>query len=265
MVIRLVATDLDGTLLDGNTRVSERTAKAVAAAQRAGIMVVPVTGRPPHATWALAAAAGLRPLGVCSNGAVVVDLVTEKVIEVESIVAELSRSLVDLLRREVPGILLAADHLDGFVHEPGFFDEDPGWDENVRVIQDLTEHLTQGCVKLVVRIPGASGVEMMRAVQSFLASDVQLTTSGLDWVEIGAAGITKAYALERVCNRLGVTRDEVIAIGDHHNDLAVLAWAGQAMAPANAVYEVLAVADRILPANTEDGVAVLLEELAEEA
>ena len=83
-----------------------------------------------------------------------------------------------------------------------------------------------------------------------------------DWVEIGPPGVSKAYALSRVCDHLGVRVDEVAAIGDYHNDLSVLAWAGTALAPANAIPEVLAVADRVLPANTDDGVATYLEELA---
>jgi hydroxymethylpyrimidine pyrophosphatase-like HAD family hydrolase len=89
-----------------------------------------------------------------------------------------------------------------------------------------------------------------------------VTTSGLDWVDIGAAQVSKAYALERVCDRLGVGIDQVVAIGDNHNDLSVLAWAGVAMAPANAIPDVLALVARVLPPNSEDGVACLLEELA---
>ena len=71
---RLVATDMDGTLLDPDGRVTARTSAAVATARAAGIHVVPVTGRPPQALWDLAAAAGLGPLGVCSNGSALVDL-----------------------------------------------------------------------------------------------------------------------------------------------------------------------------------------------
>lgn len=68
--------------------------------------------------------------------------------------------------------------------------------------------------------------------------------------------------MERLCDRLAVRLDEVVAVGDNYNDLPLLAWAGTAMAPANAVPEVLAIADRVLPSNRDDGVAQLLEELA---
>ena len=100
--LRLVATDLDGTLLDPDGRVTARTARAVAAARARGIHVVPVTGRPPQATWALAAAAGLGPLGVCANGAVIVDLERGEVLEVSEIAGAIATGLVDLLRRAVP-------------------------------------------------------------------------------------------------------------------------------------------------------------------
>ena len=94
-----------------------------------------------------------------------------------------------------------------------------------------------------------------------MAEEAHVTTSGA-WVELGAPQVSKAYALERVCDRLGVHVSEVLAVGDNHNDLPVLAWAGIAMAPANAIPEVLAVADRVLPSNADDGVAGVLEELA---
>jgi hydroxymethylpyrimidine pyrophosphatase-like HAD family hydrolase len=80
-------------------------------------------------------------------------------------------------------------------------------------------------------------------------------------VDIGAPQVSKAYALERVCDRLGVGIEEVVAVGDNHNDLSVLGWASSAMAPANAIPDVLAVVERVLPSNADDGVACLLEEL----
>ena len=103
----------------------------------------------------------------------------------------------------------------------------------------------------------------MRLLDRGLGGVGHVTTSGLDWVDIGAPQVSKAYALERVCDRLHVRLDDVIAVGDNHNDLSVLAWAGVAMAPANAIPEVLALVERVLPSNSEDGVACLLEELIE--
>ncbi len=260
--VRLVATDLDGTLLSPEGRVTARAARAVAAARAAGIHVVPVTGRPPQATWDLAAAAGLGPLGVCANGAAIVDLERGEVIEVETMAGEISTGLVDLLRVAVPGILLATDDLECFSYERGFFTGPVDWDEKLEEVDDIRPVVATGCIKLIARTEVTTAIELIKLLEVAIGEEGHVTTSGLDWVDIGAPQVSKAFALERVCDRLGVRTSEVVAVGDNHNDLSVLAWAGTAMAPANAIDEVRALASRILPANAKDGVAHLLEELA---
>lgn len=262
--VRLVATDLDGTLLRPDGSVSARTAEAVRLAQSAGVYVVPVTGRPPRVTWDVATTAGLGPLGVCSNGAAVVDIATRSVIATEHIARDISVRMVQMIRQLVPGCLFAAENLGGFVHESGFMDPEWPWDDNDTTLQvaDITQALDEACVKLVLRRPGLSARELLSDLQSCVGEKGHVTSSGLDWLEIGAPGVSKAYALERVCRQLHVGVHEVIAVGDNHNDLTVLAWAGFAAAPANAIPEVLAVAHQVLPPNCDDGVAVLLELLA---
>jgi Cof subfamily protein (haloacid dehalogenase superfamily) len=260
--LRLVATDLDGTLLDPDGRVTARTARAVAAARARGIHVVPVTGRPPQATWALAAAAGLGPLGVCANGAVIVDLERGEVLEVSEIAGAIATGLVDLLRRAIPDILLASDDLERFCYESGFFEGPVNWDETLEEVDDIRPVVATGCIKLIARTAETTAPQLIELLERDVGEVGHVTTSGLDWVDIGAPQVSKAYALERVCDRLGIGIDEVVAIGDNHNDLSVLAWASSAMAPANAIPDVLAVVERVLPPNSDDGVACLLEELA---
>ena len=260
--VRLVATDLDGTLLDPSGRVTTRAKEAVRAARDAGVVVVPVTGRPPQALWELADEAGLGPFGICANGAALVDIDRRAVLETEPFAGEIATGLVDLLRAEVPGIVLAADDLECFSYEPGFFHSPVDWEEKMEQVEDIRSVLADGCIKLIARAPDAGALELIRLLEERVGEIGHVTTSGLDWVDIGAPGVTKAYALERLCDRLGIHLSEVVAVGDNHNDLSFLAWAGTAMAPANAIPEVLAVAHRVLPGNGEDGVAALLEELA---
>jgi hydroxymethylpyrimidine pyrophosphatase-like HAD family hydrolase len=224
-------------------------------------VVVPATGRPPQALWPVLDGAPFGPLGVCSNGAVVVDMDLRTHLEVSRLAGDAACDLVARLRAAMPEIVFAIDDLERFAHESNFFEGAIDWNEELLVVEDVSGHLAAGCVKLIARRPGWPARELVALVASHAGSSAGVTTSGLDWVDIGVSGVTKAYAIERVCARLGVTADEVIAIGDNHNDLAILAWAGVSMAPANAVPEVLAVVDRVLPANTEEGVADLLEEL----
>jgi Cof subfamily protein (haloacid dehalogenase superfamily) len=259
--VRLVATDLDGTLLRPDGTVSERTVCAVRAAREAGLHVIPITGRPPRITWAVAREAGLGPLGVCSNGAAVVDISSMEVIETETMAAEVATGLVTMLRELFPGAVFAVEEMDSFTHEVGFVDPSWGWDELTETVDDIVQAVSSTCIKLIMRRPGWPAGELLAELKEQVAEKGHVTSSGLDWVEIAGPGISKAYAAERVCKRLGVAVGEVLAIGDNHNDLTVLAWAGRAAAPANAIAEVLATVQTVLPPNAEDGVAQLLEEL----
>lgn len=260
--MRLVATDLDGTLLRPDGTVSQRTVCAIRAARDAGLHVIPITGRPPRVTWDIAREAGVGPLGVCSNGAVVVDISAMEVIEIETIGADVAAGIVTMLREIFPGAVFAVEEMDSFTHEAGFIETSWGWREGTEIVDDIIQAVTSACLKLIVRRPGWSAATLLAQLEEQVAEKGHVTSSGLDWVEIGAAGISKAYATERVCRRLGIAVGEVLAIGDNHNDLTVLAWAGRAAAPANAIEEVLATVQMVLPPNEEDGVAQLLEQLA---
>jgi len=261
----MVATDLDGTLLRPDGSVSDRTVEAVRAAQGAGVHVVPVTGRPPRVTWEVAAYAGLGPLGVCANGAAVVDVSTMEVIELSAIAADVCKGFVGLVRNAYPEAVFALDEMEHFSYEAGFLEGDWSWDESRRMVDDIAQAVGSTCMKLLVRRPGWSAPQLRAALEIDLAEEGRVTSSGLDWVEIGAPGISKAYATQRICDRLGISVAEVLAVGDNYNDLPVLAWAGRAAAPANAIPEVLAMVERVVPPNSEDGVAQLLEDLAAQA
>src|SRR5262249_27332004 len=194
-----------------------------------------------QATWAHAAAAGLGPLAVCANGAVIVDLERAEVLEISEIAGAIATGLVDLLRCAVPDILLASDDLERFYYERGFFAGPDEWEETLEEVDDIRPVVATGCIKLIARTSETTAPQLIELLEREIGEEGHVTTSGLDWVDIGAPQVSKAYALERVCDRLGVGIDEVVAVGDNHNDLSVLAWASSAMAPANAIPDVLAV------------------------
>jgi hydroxymethylpyrimidine pyrophosphatase-like HAD family hydrolase len=198
---------------------------------------------------------------VCANGAVIVDLERREVLEVSEVAGAIATGLVDLLRRAVPDIVLACDDLERFCYERGFFEGPVNWDETLEEVDDIRPVVATGCIKLIARTAETTAPQLIELLERDVGEVGHVTTSGLDWVDIGAPQVSKAYALERVCDRLGIGIDEVVAIGDNHNDLSVLGWASSAMAPANAIPNVLAVVERVLPANSDDGVACLLEEL----
>ena len=105
--------------------------------------------------------------------------------------------------------------------------------------------------------------ELLALAVEVLDGQVAVTSSSSEaLLEISAAGVTKASALAALAARAGIPAAEVVAFGDMPNDLPMLAWAGRAVAVANAHPEVLAVADEVTASNDEDGVALVLERLA---
>jgi HAD superfamily hydrolase (TIGR01484 family) len=258
--VRLVASDLDGTLLRPDETVSERTRRAVAAARDAGITVVLVSGRPPRSIGPLAAQVGVGGIAICANGAVVWDLDSGTMLDYSPLAADLAARLVHALREAIPGARFAVELERGFGREAGWSDGlQPA--PSAALEADALELITGPVTKLLVRHPTLPFDEVAERARRAVGDDAVATWAGLRLVEISAAGVTKAFALERLCRRLGVAASEVVAVGDMPNDLAMLAWAGTGVAVANATQEVLDAADEVTAANTDDGVALLLERI----
>ena len=269
--IRLVASDLDGTLLRPDETVSERTREAIVAVRRAGITLVLVTGRPPRALAPIAARIGVGGIAICANGAVVWDLDAGTMVDVTPLAADLAAGLVRELREAIPGVLFAVELEHGFGREAGW--TDGTGPPRPRLVEretpevpeaDALELVTGPVVKLLVRHPTLPFPEVARRARQAVGEHAVVTWAGTRLLEISAAGVTKAWALERLCARLGVRRQQVLALGDMENDLPMLAWAGHSVAVANAQPDVLDAADEVTASNVEDGVALVLERLAAE-
>jgi Cof subfamily protein (haloacid dehalogenase superfamily) len=269
--IRLVASDLDGTLLRPDETVSERTREAIVAVRRAGITLVLVTGRPPRALAPIAARIGVGGIAICANGAVVWDLDAGTMVDLTPLAADLAAGLVRELREAIPGVLFAVELEHGFGREAGWTDgTGPPRPrlverETPEVLEDDALELVTGpVVKLLVRHPTLPFPEVARRARQAVGEHAVVTWAGTRLLEISAAGVTKAWALERLCARLGVRRQQVLALGDMENDLPMLAWAGHSVAVANAQPDVLDAADEVTASNLDDGVALVLERLAAE-
>jgi Cof subfamily protein (haloacid dehalogenase superfamily) len=257
---RLVASDLDGTLLRPDETVSDRTRAALAAAKEAGITVVLVSGRPPRSLGPIAERIGVGGVAICANGAIVWDLDAGTMLDSSPLAADLATRLVHALREALPGALFAVELEGGFGREAGWSDGVVATPPDV-LEADALELITGPVTKLLVRHPTLPFEEVAERAREAVGEDAVVTWAGLRLVEISAAGVTKAYALERLCRRLGIAASEVVAVGDMPNDLAMLDWAGTAVAVANAAPEVLEAVDEVTAANTEDGVALLLERI----
>jgi Cof subfamily protein (haloacid dehalogenase superfamily) len=254
---RLVATDLDGTLVRSDRTVSERTRAVLAAVEARGVPVVFVTGRPVRWAEEVFEHVGDHGIAVVSNGALVWDVAADRPRLRREIDAETVRRVVAELRAAVPGSTFAVETLGGIALEPAFMERHPVPDGARRA--PLDELVDAPVLKLLARHEELSAQDYWDAAEAVIGEQVTITwSSSSTLLEISAAGVTKATTLALVAEDLGVAPHEVIAFGDMPNDLAMLAWAGTSYAMANAHPTVLAAVDHVAPSNDEDGVASVL-------
>ncbi|HEY7350862.1 MAG TPA: Cof-type HAD-IIB family hydrolase [Ktedonobacterales bacterium] len=259
--IKLIATDLDGTLLRPGEILSERNRQALQRVQAAGVVVVLVTGRPPRTMRPIAHNAGANGLAVCSNGAIIYDLSDDTIVERWTIEPEVVSQLIVQLREAAPGVFFALEYGLHTGREPGYPPPLRPIPFQKVISDDALVLCREPAVKLIAHHPEMK-TEALWEVAARIAGETALATySGLSFIEISAAGIHKAWGLEQLCARLGIRAEEVIAFGDMPNDLPMLAWAGHGVAVANAHPDVLQQADEITLSNLEDGVASVLERL----
>jgi hydroxymethylpyrimidine pyrophosphatase-like HAD family hydrolase len=257
---RLVATDLDGTLLDDEGRLSERTSEVLRRVQEQGVRVVIVTARPLRwmdELWAHVG--GGRGVGIVSNGAITYDIGSRDVLDCQGIPADVGLPMVEAIREAAPGCAIALECLGGYRHEPAYVDLHPT-PPDMRV-GDLEEIWDEPAVKVLVQHLTLDPDEFRARAIDAVGERATPTWTIDRLMEISAVGVTKGGALAALCARLGVTADEVVAFGDMPNDLPMLTWAGASYAVANAHESVRAAADHVAPRNTEDGVASTLAAL----
>jgi len=265
--VRLIATDLDHTLLDEAGHVSPRTRAALGAARAAGALVVPVTARQPVGLEALAAEVDFTEWALCSNGSFGIHMTTREVLFAREAPAEMLQRLAIALNERMPGLLYASVREAGeqLIAQEGYaavaHHSDHKRDPATLGGVPLQEVLAAPSLKLVIRHPELGPDLVFRAVAELGLAGFELTLSGAPFVEIMAEGVSKASGLARLCASLGITRDEVVAFGDGLNDMEMLAWAGHGVAVANALPELRGIADEIAPSNDDDGVATVIERL----
>lgn len=264
MLPRLVATDLDGTLLRDDGTIDPRTRRALQALRERGTETVVCTARPARWMSGLAAAGGITGAAVCANGAVLWDLATEASIGSFPVAREAAREVVQRLREVVPGGAFAVEGIDSFGHEPGYRTRWPIPDDTV--VGDIDTLLAAPPVKLLLRRPVDRFDALVARAREAVSGLVEVTWSDSTaaLLEMSAAGVSKGSGLAALCAARGIAAHEVIAFGDMPNDLAMLEWAGRGVAMGNAHPAVAAAADEVTLSNEQHGVAAVLERLLEE-
>ncbi|MET9821611.1 HAD family hydrolase [Streptomyces sp. NPDC006349] len=265
---RLIATDLDGTLLRDDKSVSPRTVAALAAAEQGGIEVFFVTGRPARWMDVVSAHVHGHGLAICGNGAAVVDLHggpgAHRFVKVRELPRENALDAVRLLREAAPGTVYAVEQTYGFHQEPAY----PKL--HVEVPDDLLpaeEILAPGgraaaepVLKILAFHPELDPDGFLTLARLAIGDRANVTRSSPSaLLEISGPDVSKASTLALCCAERGISHEEVVAFGDMPNDVEMLTWAGQSYAMGNAHPDVIAAASGRTVANNDDGVAVVIE------
>ena len=260
----LVALDIDGTLLKwvegvGATyeQVPEVTFDAVRRAYDAGAHVVLASGRSPHGMVRIAELLGLPPDGddrlwvVASNGAVVfryppIEVVHEEVFD--------ARPAVEAVLRERPEALVAVEERGvGYrVNRPFPVGELSGDMIPTAVADLVADHVS----RVIIRDPDATADDFVELGARLGLHGTDYVVGWTAWLDLSPVGVSKASGLQHVCDALGLTAADVLAIGDGRNDIEMLRWAGRGVAMGQAVEEVIAAADDVTATVNDEGAAV---------
>ncbi|WP_406731509.1 HAD family hydrolase [Streptomyces sp. NBC_01794] len=259
---RLVATDLDGTLLRGDDTVSERTRDALAAATAAGAAHIIVTGRAVPWTRHILDDLGYDGLAVCGQGGQVYHAGEHRLLTSVTLDRQLAGLALSKIEAEVGPLAVAAsrDGLDGEVLVgPGYrVQEGP---LPVVAFEDPSELWYAPLSKLFIQHPELDDDALAQAARGTVGSLVDVVMAGPGVVEILPLGLSKATGLSLAARRLGLRAADTIAFGDMPNDIPMFGWAAHGVAMANAHDELKAVAHEITASNEHDGIAVVLEHL----
>ncbi|AKE40097.1 Cof-type HAD-IIB family hydrolase [Corynebacterium camporealensis] len=267
---RLIASDIDGTFLDPNHRVSKRNRDAVLRAHQAGTHFVLATGRPHRWIAPVLDQLPLRPLCVTANGAVLYDADSDNVLEAHEVAPGVLSHVVDIAKQAFAphgGVSFAVERAGKSVRDPldelfvvdHSYSEEPVFDGfGIAALDDL---VSVPAVKLLVRNLHLSAPEMYDVLAPHVDQNKAHVTYSMNEgiLEVAAPGVTKAKGLDAVAQHFNVTAEQTITFGDMPNDIEMLQWAGTGVAMGNAAPAVKEAADFVTTPNSESGVANVLE------
>jgi hydroxymethylpyrimidine pyrophosphatase-like HAD family hydrolase len=259
---RLVAVDVDGTMLDHDGRLTERVRQAVAAVADAGIHIVVSTGRTIVGTLpVLDRLSLLDGWVVCSNGAVTarLDPALPGGYEIGDAVTFDPGPVLQMLRKHLPVALYAVENVGSGHRLTAPFP--PGELSGHQEVVSFEDLVVGPATRVVVRSPNHTGAEFADLVSRMGLHGVSYAVGWTAWLDLAPDGVSKASGLDAVCRRLGVDPADVLAIGDGRNDVEMFAWAGRSVAMGNATPDVVAAADEVTATVDDDGLALVLERL----
>jgi Cof subfamily protein (haloacid dehalogenase superfamily) len=257
---RMIATDLDGTLLRTDSTLSDRTRDALHGIRKIGVKVVAATARPARVIDELFGVSGLVDMAICGNGSTFYDP-DDGVVDIRHpLPTAVLRRVVDRIRDLVPQAGFAVETGFRVMYEKNYLFR-PTLDRD-RTLVSLDRLLDEPSVKLMVWLPSQDPAVEWARLEPELGELISCTwSSERAPFEIAAPGVSKATGLAALCAEWDIDAAAVIAFGDAVNDLPMMTWAGTSYAVANADPSVRAAATDRTASNDDDGVAQVLERL----
>jgi Cof subfamily protein (haloacid dehalogenase superfamily) len=267
--VRLLALDIDGTLVGDNLALRDRTINAVHAAVRRGVSVSLVTGRMATSAGEFAQVLGLTEPIVAAQGAVIREAPGPgtsrpgRLLRHTPLAADVARETL-LWSRDVRGLDPHLNHLERLViraDDPRAPDYSAFLGVRAVLAPDLAAWIRRPVTKVIALGDEPLPVNSLPAARAAFGHVAQPTVSHPRYLEFVARGVTKALGLRWLARRAGVPMAQVMAIGDQFGDLEMIAEAGHGVAMAGAPEPVLAAARYVAPSLLEEGAAQLIEEL----
>ncbi|MBG6190828.1 Cof subfamily protein (haloacid dehalogenase superfamily) [Arthrobacter sp. CAN_A212] len=259
---KLVALDIDGTLVDHDGHMTDEVRDAARAVVHAGHEVIIATGRSLGAALPIIEQLGIeRGYSVCSNGGVTlrVDSGTAEGFEILDRVTFDPRPALVALRERLPTAKYALEDDDGnFLATEPF--QDASFGAETRTV-DFEDMLDAAAVRVVVFSTDSTAEQFGEAVEAIGLHGVTYSVGWTAWLDIAAAGVTKASALELLRRRLDIDPAHTVAIGDGRNDIEMFIWAARSVAMGQSPDEVLAAATEVTASVYDDGAAKVLRSL----
>lgn len=262
-MIKLIASDIDETIIDHDRLVPERNKKAIKAAQEKGVIVMLATGRGPYEIFDIPEQAGV--IGddryvICCNGAVIMDVKTKEIIDVLDMDFTYAKRIFDYAyKNKLTFYIYTLDKKYGInLSDKTIFAE-----EHINIIEDDNIDFLEGQTILKTIIKN-SNMNQLQAQEVDIARitdyNLEISYSSNMYMEINAKGVNKAIALKKVADHYDIDLKNVMAIGDNYNDVAMLEEAGVAVAVKNARLQVKQSADYVTQVdNTQGAVGEAIE------
>ena len=268
-MIRMIATDLDDTLLDAHSALTPRALAALRAAMETGCRVALSSGRMLEAVLPLAEQIGVNAPMLLYNGAMIYDHAADAVLHASRIPFALALKIAELLESEgyylqmYPGrgyycsaVLDRTKAYAAAIHVPA-----------TPVGMPMAEWLRRNPAdlqKILLIEPAEAADQAQAMLREAFGGAISCMKSKPILLEISPEGVDKGRALAILAERLGVAREEIMAFGDGQNDVPMLEYAGEGWAVRNACEQALRCTDRVAPRNTQDGVAQIIEQTLRE-